>query len=231
MSDQNQKLFRALIDVGKELAAITDLDHLLPRILEISREVFHFENAIIRLLSEDGKILQSVASFGYSQEVVDNPILLGQGIMGKAAKFGKPYLIQNLSQADGYIPGIEAACSELAVPLIARDRVIGVFNVESQRPEAFSANDSDALSILAGQAAVAIDNAHLYRDLCRVSREKENLNHLNEKILSSVGIGLYTIDRKMQITSWNDSMVKMSGVAAEKAIGSPLLKLFPYPRY
>ncbi len=227
MSHQNQKLFRALIDVGKELAAITDLDHLLPRILEISREVFHFENAIIRLLSDDGKMLQSVASFGYSKEVVDNPILLGQGIMGKAAKFGKPYLIQNLSQADGYIPGIEAACSELAVPLIARDRVIGVFNVESQRPEAFSANDSDALSILAGQAAVAIDNAHLYRDLCRVSREKENLNHLNEKILSSVGIGLYTIDRKMQITSWNDSMVKMSGVAAEKAIGSPLLKLFP----
>ena len=205
----------------------TDLDHLLPRILEISREVFNFENAIIRLLSEDGKMLQSVASFGYSETVVANPIALGQGVTGKAAKFGKPYLIQNLSQTDDYIPGIAEARSELAVPLIARDRVIGVFNVESEQLEAFSEADCDALSILAGQAAIAIDNAHLYRDLCRVSREKDDLNHLNGKILSSISIGLYTIDRHMQITSWNDSMVKMSGIAAQRAIGSSLLELFP----
>ena len=227
MSGQNQKLFRALIDIGKELAAITDLDYLLSRILEISREVFHFENAIIRLLSDDGQTLESVASYGYSREAAEKPILLGQGIMGKAAKFGMPYLVKNLSQADDYIPGIEAACSELAVPLTARDRVIGVFNVESQQLEAFSANDCDALSILAGQAAIAIDNAHLYQDLCRVSREKENLNHLNEQILSSISIGLYTIDRQMRITSWNHSMARMSGIAEERALGRPLLKLFP----
>ena len=227
MTDQNQKLFRALIDVGRELAAITDLDHLLSRILEISREVFRYENAIIRLLSEDGETLKSVASFGYSDEVAEKPIALGQGVMGKAAKFGKPYLIQNLSQTDDYIPGIDSACSELAVPLIARDRVIGVFNVESEKVEAFSAGDCDALSILAGQAAIAIDNAHLYRDLCRVSREKDNLNHLNEKILSSVSIGLYTVDQKMRITSWNDRMAMMSGTDALTAIGRPLLELFP----
>ena len=167
-SDQNQKLFRALFDIGKELASITDQDYLLSRILEISREVFHFENAIIRLLSDDGQRLTAVASYGYSQQATEKPILLGQGVMGKAAKYGQPYLINNLSQADDYIPGIDAACSELAVPLTARDRVIGVFNVESQKPEAFSANDCDALSILAGQAAIAIDNAHLYQDLCRV---------------------------------------------------------------
>ena len=226
-ADQNQKLFRALIDVGRELAAITDLDHLLSRILEISREVFHFENAIIRLLAADGETLLSVASFGYCQKAVESPIFLGQGVMGKAAKFGKPYLIQNLSPTDDYIPGIEAARSELAVPLIARDRVIGVFNVESQKPAAFSIEDCDALSILAGQAAIAIDNANLYQDLCRVSREKDKLNHLNEQILANVSIGLYTIDHDMRITSWNDSMAEMSHISARKALGRPLLELFP----
>ncbi|WP_321393018.1 ATP-binding protein [uncultured Desulfuromusa sp.] len=227
MTDQKQKLFRALIDVGKELATITDLDFLLPRILEISQEVFLFDNAIIRLLTSDGKALETVASFGYSQEAVEKPIYLGQGIMGKAAQFGKPYLIHNVSHTDDYIPGIEAARSELAVPLIARDRVIGVFNVENQQPDAFTASDCDALSLLAGQAAIAIDNANLYQDLCRVSREKNNLNHLNDKILSSISLGLYTIDRKMRITSWNDSMALMTHIPAEKALGRKLLETFP----
>ncbi len=227
MADQKQKLFRALIDVGRELATIIDLDVLLPRILEISQEVFLFDNAIIRLLSHDGKVLETVASFGYSQEAVDKPISLGQGIMGKAAQFGKPYLIHNISHMDDYIPGIEAASSELAVPLIARDRVIGVFNVENQQPEAFTASDCDALSLLAGQAAIAIDNANLYQDLCRVSREKNNLNHLNDKILSSISLGLYTIDKNMRITSWNDSMAQMTQIPAEKAVGRKLLETFP----
>ncbi|MFO7578484.1 MAG: GAF domain-containing protein [Pelovirga sp.] len=227
MLDQNQLLFRALLDIGKELASITDIDPLLQRILEIARDVFTFDNAIIRLLDGDSGTLTAVASYGYSEEAVKRPILLGQGVMGKAAKFGRPYLIKNIAPEDDYIPGIDAARSEMAVPLIARDKVIGVFNVESQQPEAFTMQDCDTLAILAGQAAIAIDNAHLYRDLCRVSREKESLYHLNEQILSSISIGLYTIDRQLHITSWNQSMVRMSGISSSVAIGKPLLELFP----
>ncbi len=227
MTDQNQKLFRALLDVGKELAAITDVDHLLSRILDISREVFHFENAIIRLLNEDSQQLEAVASFGYNQTAVEKPIPLGEGIMGKAAKYGRPYLIQNVHQDLDYIPGIEAAGSELAVPLIARDRVIGVFNVESPLEEAFNANDSDALSILAGQAAIAIDNARLYRELGTANRKNETLHNLNRQILSSISIGVYTIDRDMRITSWNESMANISRIPATDAIGRSLPDLFP----
>lgn len=227
MSDQNQKLFRALLDVGKELASITELDHLLDRILEISRDIFHLDNAIIRLLSDDGTQLTTAASFGYDRTATENPIIIGQGIMGKAAKFKRPYLVSNITQTNDYIPGIESARSELAIPLIARDRVIGVFNVESPQADAFNANDCDSLSILAGQAAVAIDNAHLYKDLCQVSREKLSLNHLNEQILSSINLGLYTIDKEMRITSWNEGMAKMSSIPAEKALGKDLLDTFP----
>lgn len=227
MTDQNQKLFRALLDVGKELVAITERDHLLDRILEISRDVFHFDNAIIRLLNDHGTLLETAASFGYRPEVTAAPLKLGQGVMGKAARFRKPYLVNNINQSADYVPGIDAARSELAVPLIARDRVIGVFNVESRQPEAFSAADCDALAILAGQAAIAIDNAHLYEDLCRVSREKEQLYHLNEKILSSINLGLYTIDRELRITSWNDTMARMSRIPRDRALGKNLLDMFP----
>lgn len=227
MVDKNERLFRALLDIGSELAGITDLDRLLPRILEITRDIFKYDNAIIRLISHDGEQLEAVASYGYNEAAVNHPIRLGQGIMGKAAKFGKPYVITNLLPEDDYIPGIDLARSEMAIPLIARDRIIGVFNVESQQPEAFTSKDCDLLTILAGQAAIAIDNAHLYRDLCRVSREKENLDYLNEQILASISIGLYTLDRQLNITSWNKSMEQMSGILAHEAIGQHLLSLFP----
>lgn len=227
MSDQNQLLFRALLDIGKELAAITEIDPLLQRILDISRDVFSFDNAIIRLLNPGNDTLEAVASYGYSEAATNHPIRLGQGIMGKAAQFGRPYLIRNIAPEDDYIPGIDAARSEMAVPLIARDRVIGVFNVESQQTEAFTVQDCDSLSILAGQAAIAIDNARLYRDLCLVSREKERLHHLNEQILASISIGLYTIDRQLRITSWNKSMERMSSISAAAALDQSLLSLFP----
>jgi PAS domain S-box-containing protein len=227
MRDQQQKLFRALFDIGQELAELTDPDIILKRLLEISREVFQFENAIIRLLDESGTQLETVASYGYPAAVTSQSIPLGQGIMGKAARFARPYLVHNLLDSADYLPGIEAACSELAVPLIARGRVIGVFNVESPHQASFTAEDSDALSILAGQAAIAIDNARLYRDLCQASREKDKLHHLNEQILASVSIGLYTIDRQMRITSWNHSMARMSGIDAAHALHHPLLELFP----
>ncbi|MBD1399709.1 ATP-binding protein [Pelovirga terrestris] len=227
MFQQNQLLFRALLDIGKELAAITDIDPLLQRILEVSQEVFTFDNAIIRLLNPATNTLETAASYGYSEDAISRPIGLGQGIMGKAAKFGRPYLINNIAPEDDYIPGIDAARSEMAVPLIARDKVIGVFNVESRQPDAFTAQDCDTLTILAGQAAIAIDNAHLYRDLCQVSREKEQLHHLNEQILTSISIGLYTVDQHLRITSWNPSMTRMSGISAAEAGGKSLLELFP----
>ncbi len=227
MFHQNQLLFRALLDIGKELAAITDIDPLLQRILQISQEVFTYDNAIIRLLNRDTNTLVTAASYGYSEEAIVRPICLGQGVMGKAAKFGRPYLINNIAPEDDYIPGIDAARAEMAVPLIARDKVIGVFNVESCQPDAFTTQDCDTLAILAGQAAIAIDNAHLYRDLCQVSREKEQLHHLNEQILTSISIGLYTVDRQLRITSWNRSMARMSGISAAQAGGKSLLELFP----
>lgn len=224
---QQQKLFQALIDIGKELASITDLDHLLDRMLEISREVFRFENAIIRLRTDDGQSLRTVASFGYSAESTEPLLRVGRGVMGRVAGSGEPILIEDLTQSEDYVAGIDDARSELAVPLIARDRVIGVFNVESPRPCAFNRTDCDALLTMAGQAAIAIENARLYRDLRSMSRANEELHQVNDRILQSVSLGIYTVDQQLRITSWNKRMGRMSGISAQKALGKSVLELFP----
>jgi transcriptional regulator with GAF, ATPase, and Fis domain len=86
---EQEKLLQALIDIGQELASTIELDELLNRILRISREVFRFENAIIRLLDADRQTLVTAAAYGYDEAVIRPEIKLGHGVMGKVAQTGK----------------------------------------------------------------------------------------------------------------------------------------------
>lgn len=224
---QQEMLLKALIDIGQQLASTTDLDELLKRILQVSREVFHFENAIIRLLDADRGVLITAASYGYAEEVVRPEISVGQGVMGKVAQLGKPILVTDVAALPDYVQGISNARSELAVPLLAREKLIGVFNVESPRPDAFCDEDVIPLMTMAGQAAIAIENARLYENLRTVSGRYQKLHQFNNRILKSANLGIYTIDANMLITSWNHRMEEMSGLGEEAALGRDLFALFP----
>ncbi|AMV71711.1 nitrogen fixation transcript antitermination sensor histidine kinase [Desulfuromonas sp. DDH964] len=220
-------LLKALLDIGQELIATTDLDELLARILRISRDVFRFENAIIRLVDDKGEMLVTAAAYGYSEAASSTTIPLGRGVMGRVALSGKPILVENVCAQPDYLAGILGARSELAVPLIAREKVIGVFNVESPLPGAFAAEDIPPLMAMAAQAAIAIENARLYQNLRRMSGRYQELHQLNERILKSVNLGIYTVDDQLKITSWNRSIAEMSGVSEEEALGRDLFALFP----
>lgn len=226
-TSQQEKLLKALIHIGQELASTVDLEELLNRILRISREVFHFENAIIRLLDADRGILTTAASYGYMEDAVQQEIRVGQGVMGRVAATGQPILVADVHCLPDYVMGIKGARSELAVPLVSREKVIGVFNVESPHPHAFCEEDVAPLMTMAGQAAIAIENARLYEGLRTVSARYQSLHQFNSRILKSVNLGIYTIDAQMRITSWNPKMEEMSGVTEEIALGRDLFELFP----
>jgi two-component system, NtrC family, sensor kinase len=220
---QQEKLLKALIDIGQELASTIELEELLKRILKISRDVFHFENAIIRLLDADRGMLVTAASYGYAEAAIRPEIRIGQGVMGKVAQSGKPILVTDIAKLPDYVQGISNARSELAVPMLAREKLIGVFNVESPRPEAFREEDIVPLMSMAGQAAIAIENARLYDNLRAVSRRYQELHQFNSRILKSANLGIYTIDANMRITSWNRRMEEMSGVNEADTIGKRLV--------
>ena len=223
---KSERLLNALIEIGQELASTTDLDELLDTVLRVSRDVFRFENAIIRLLDEDGLHLVAVAAYGYTEEAM-KPIQIGQGVMGRTAEVQKPILIEDVRKLPDYVPGIPGARCELAVPLISKKKLLGVLNVESPRLGAFSATDIEPLMILGRQAAIAIANAKLYDRLRKMTDSYRHMHELNHRILKSVSLGVYTVDCEIVITSWNNRMVEMSGVPAEQAIGAKLEELFP----
>jgi PAS domain S-box-containing protein len=147
--------------------------------------------------------------------------------MGRAAQTGQPVLVSDISILPDYLAGIAGARSELAVPLVARDKVIGVFNVESPEPNAFGPEDIPPLLTMAAQAAIAIENARLYENLRSMSGRYRDLHQFNSRILQSVNLGIYTVDDHMQISSWNRRMEEMSGVGESQALGQSLFELFP----
>lgn len=222
-----EKQLEALIAVGKELASTVELDALLHRLLAITSEVFGFDNAIIRLLAEDGQRLVTAAACGYPPATTQPPILLGQGIMGKVAVSRAPLLVTDVTLSPDYVPGIDNARSELAVPMLVGERLIGVLNLESPRPHAFAEADIPPLMTMAGQAAIAIENARLYENLRAISSRYQNLHQFNESILNSASIGIYAVDADLVITSWNRKMDDLSGVSEEEALGRKLFSLFP----
>jgi two-component system NtrC family sensor kinase len=227
LSEQKSgRLLNALIEIGQELASTTDLEELLDTVLRVARDVFHFENAIIRLLDEDGLHLVASAAYGYTADAM-GPIQIGQGVMGRTAEVQKPILVEDVRKIPEYVPGIPGAQCERAVPLISKKKLVGVLNVESPHPGAFSSDDIEPLMMLGRQAAIAIENAKLYDRLRKMSEGYRRLHEFNDRILKSVSLGIYTVDNQLVITSWNNRMTEMSGIAAEQAIGARLDELFP----
>jgi PAS domain S-box-containing protein len=226
-NESRKGIYEALLSIGQDLVSTVDLDTLLERILNAAQKVFHFDNALIRLVDMDRGVLEAVASFGYSDEAISREIALGQGVMGRAALRGAPVLIADLKDEKDYVPGIDGARCELAVPMLARDKVIGVFNVESTSPNAFSEDDIEPLLALAGQAAIAIDNARLYQGLNEMSEQNRELMQLNKRIIGSTDLGIYTVNTDLRITSWNRRMAEMSGISQDDAAGKELSELFP----
>lgn len=169
------RLLKGLIEIGEELASTTDLEELLAHLLRIAREVFRFENALVRLLDARTGELVTVASYGYADDAVRRTICVGEGVMGRAAAERAPILVEDVRLLPDYVPGIPGAVSELAVPLICRDKLVGVLNVESPRPGAFSVEDIEPLTVLGRQAAIAIDNACLIRELRQLSANQQKM--------------------------------------------------------
>ena len=106
-------------------------------------------------------------------EKVDVPrVRLGEGIVGYAALHKEAVLVPDVSQDPRYIKVVPDVRSELAIPMLLKDRCIGVVDLESPELDAFSKRDVEILTLLASQAAVAIENARLYEE---VSANEERL--------------------------------------------------------
>jgi sigma-B regulation protein RsbU (phosphoserine phosphatase) len=103
----------------------------------------------------------------YGDEADVTRVKLGEGLIGWAALHKEPVLVPDVSKDPRYIAAVKDVRSELVIPMLVKDRFIGVFDLESPELDAFTKEDKELLTLLASQAAVAIENARLYEQIRR----------------------------------------------------------------
>ena len=154
-----------LSEIGREFGAILNLDELLTRIANLARRVIDYRTFGILLVNDETGELEMKVAVRYGDKVSVPRVKLGVGIVGYAALHKEPVLVPDVSTDPRYIKVVDDARSELVIPLLLKDRCIGVFDLESPELDAFTKNHVEILTLLASQAAVAIENARLYETI------------------------------------------------------------------
>ena len=156
-----------LAEIGREMSSILDLDQLLTRIASLTKRLIDYRTFGILLLNEQSRELEMKLAVSYGKGAETKHMKLGEGLVGWAALHKEPVLVADVSTDPRYVNLVDDARSELVIPMLIKDRCIGVFDLESPELNAFTKEHKELLTLLASQAAIAIDNARLYEEVRR----------------------------------------------------------------
>ena len=161
-----------LYEVSREITSILDREELLRRVAERIKKIVKYHVFSVMLWNEQTQLLESVFAMCPSDALpARTGIPLHKGLTGTAAGQRRVLRVHDVSEDPRYIrceTGVDAR-SEIVVPLLMQDRLIGVLDLESTRAHAFTVEHERMLSTLGSYVAVALENARLYED----ARENE----------------------------------------------------------
>ncbi|HKD82767.1 MAG TPA: GAF domain-containing protein [Candidatus Angelobacter sp.] len=178
-----------LIEVADVLNTTLDLDTLLQRIAEVVKRVIDYEIFSILLLNERTQELRFRFQIGHAPEVAERiRVKVGEGVTGRAAKERRAILVADVSKETEYIEAVPRVHSELAVPLINKNRVIGVMDLEARERGYFHEEHARLLSIIGSRIAVSIENARLYTRIVRQANTLALLNEISRDFTSILNV-------------------------------------------
>ena len=186
---QHTQTLETLTEIAREVAAILDLDELLSRIAILAKRVVDYRTFGILLVNEATQQVEPKVALQYGEKTSMLNIKIGEGLVGYSVLHKETVLVDDVSKDPRYIAVLDDVRSELVIPLLTKDRCIGVFDLESPELAAFTPRHKEILSILASQAAVAIENARLYETVrdneLRLEREIEFARRVQLALLPS----------------------------------------------
>ncbi len=163
--DRQNRTLKTLANISREFSSILDLNVLLPKIINTMRDLINYDAFSILLMDADAKALRHLFSIRYDQRVNIDNIPLGKGITGAAAESREVVRVHDTAADPRYIASHPDIRSEVAVPLIVQDHVVGVMDLESDRVGFFTDDHVRTLTLLAPQVASSVENARLYKQL------------------------------------------------------------------
>jgi sigma-B regulation protein RsbU (phosphoserine phosphatase) len=209
-----------LNEIARELTSILNLDELLKRVAESLNRLIDYQMFSILLLDPTGEKLQHRFAQRFEERLhLKHDIPLGRGVVGYAAQMKEAVLVPDVAKSERYIATNPETRSELAVPLIYQEKVIGVLDMENTKRGYFTDDHKRTLTTLAAQLAIAIENARLYEEIARQERRLERD---------------LALARELQFRLLPPALPKMANldVAAKfvpaRAIGGDLYDFVPY---
>ncbi|MGC8976807.1 MAG: GAF domain-containing protein [Candidatus Ratteibacteria bacterium] len=163
--DINSEL-EAIYKVSQAITSDMYLEDILKLIVSVTAEVFKSKICSILLYDEKENVLKIRATQAMSDEYLKKPPLKpGEGIAGKVFELKKPIIIKDVRKEKEYkyrdIAKKEGLVSMLSVPMIVKNKVIGVLNVYTTEPHEFTKREIEIISSIANQAAIVIENTEL----------------------------------------------------------------------
>ena len=195
----------ALAQVSRTVVSTLELDDLLDEVLDVLNERFAYKTARIFLLHDDRLVFQAGIGQGTVRQSIDALAypLDGPGLIALVGRSRQPILVDDVTQRPEYVPGpgLSSTRSEMAAPMTMGPRLLGVLDVQSDQPGAFSEEDARTLRTLADTLAVAVRNARLFeyerrrRRLAEIMREVSvaltstlQLDHVLDLILDGLAL-------------------------------------------
>ncbi len=186
---ERAELLDFLLEVSRVTAETLDLDKLLENVAQIVKTVVPYDLFAILLYSERAQGLRVRHSIGHRDEVVRSLVIpLSEGVTGAAATSRMPVLVDDVTQDPRYLNALDAVRSELAVPMTARGKLVGVLDVQSTRVKAYSDQDRAMLRLIGARVGASIDNARLYLRVERQNRTLKTLTRLSQEFSSILNL-------------------------------------------
>ena len=190
----SENRLRALVETGVTLASELSLEALLQRLVEAAAELTGARYAALGVIDRSGSELERFLTTGIDAEthaaIGDLP--RGRGILGVLIREAKPLLLHDISEdprAVGFPPNHPQMRSFLGVPILLRGVAYGnLYLTEKAGGEDFTNEDEELVTLLAAQAAVAIENARLYEAATAWSRQLESLNEVADALVTETDV-------------------------------------------
>ncbi len=178
-----------LLEVADAVNTTLDLNTLLQRVAEMLKRFIDYEIFAILLLNDKTQELRIRFQVGHPPEVAERiRIKVGQGVTGQAVAQRQAVLVNDVTAEENFINATPGVRSELAVPLIAKNKVIGVLDVEAAQPGAFTEEHKRLLTLFASRIAAGIENARLYTKVSRQARQLTLLTEISREISSILNV-------------------------------------------
>jgi GAF domain-containing protein len=205
-SDRSTRLLQATVDIGHATSKLLSLNDLLNEAVELVRDRFAYYHVQVFLVDDERQYADLVASTGEAGQRLlqrKHRIQVGsQSVVGRATQIGEPVLSGDTSRDVLHSPNelLPNTRSELALPILDGDRIIGALDVQSTRPEAFATGDVQALQVMANQLGASIRNARLFEQQADSLQENKRLFFESEANLREI----QRLNRQLTKSAWEN---------------------------